>query len=147
VGTTPALPAIPLTLKKRFFPARSRFFPGQRWVNIGLRTVHLVGITVLGASLLTIEDQYLRQGAALAVLASGLGLAALYTFSNGTWLIQLSGQAVIAKLALVAAMIIWPACALVLFFVVIGLSTMISHAPASVRHYSLYHRRRLDHLY
>ncbi|MDP6413334.1 MAG: hypothetical protein QF352_12145, partial [Arenicellales bacterium] len=111
------------------------------------RTVHLVGITVLGASLLTIEDQYLRQGAALAVLASGLGLAALYTFSNGAWLIQLSGQAVIAKLALVAAMIIWPAYALALFFVVIGLSTIISHAPASVRHYSLYHRRRLDHLY
>ena len=136
-----------MTLKKRFFPARSRFFPGQRWVNIGLRTVHLVGITVLGASLLTIEDQYLRQGAALAVLASGLGLAALYTFSNGAWLIQLSGQAVIAKLALVAAMIIWPAYALALFFVVIGLSTIISHAPASVRHYSLYHRRRLDHLY
>jgi len=101
---------------------------------------------MLGVSLLTVEGLYLRQNAAIAVLVTGLGLAGLYTFSNGAWLIQLCGQAVIAKLALVAAMTIWPDSATALFFVLLVLSTAIAHAPASVRHYSIYHRRRLDHL-
>jgi|TARA_B100000959_G_scaffold155751_1_gene163336 hypothetical protein len=135
-----------LFLKASFFPQHSRFFPGQRWVNISLRALHLAGIIMLGVSLLTVEGLYLRQNAAIAVLVTGLGLAGLYTFSNGAWLIQLCGQAVIAKLALVAAMTIWPDSATALFFVLLALSTAIAHAPASVRHYSIYHRRRLDHL-
>ena len=136
-----------VSLKKTFFPQRSRFFLGQRWINITLRAVHLASIVLLGTSLLAINTEYLQQGAALTVLGSGFGLAVLYTFSNGAWLIQLCGQVVIAKLALVTAMTIWPDAAVVLFFVLIALSTAIAHAPASVRHYSIYHGCRLDHLH
>ena len=35
-------------LKQLLFPAESRFLPGQRWVNILLRTLHLIGIAGLG---------------------------------------------------------------------------------------------------
>ncbi|MAF07779.1 MAG: hypothetical protein CL389_07975 [Acidiferrobacteraceae bacterium] len=135
-----------MSFKDQFFPRHSRFLPGQRAINIGLRTVHLVGLVVLGVSILTMEGQDLRPGAAITVLLSGLGLMGLYIFSNGAWLFQICGQVVFLKLLLVGAMALWPGTAVVLFFAVLALSTVVAHAPASVRHYSIFHGRRLDHL-
>ena len=41
-----------MSLKSLLFPSNSRFFPGQRWANICLRTLHLVGLAGLGGGFL-----------------------------------------------------------------------------------------------
>ena len=126
------------------FPAESRFFPGQRWTNIGLRTLHLIGIAGLGAGFLyAAADDSWRLYLYLASL-SGLGLTLISIWSNGIWLLQLRGQAILFKLLLLAMIPLWPQWRLPLFLAVLVISGLISHAPASVRYYSLYHRRRIE---
>ena len=41
-----------MVLKRLLFPVESRFFPGQRWANISLRTLHLIGVAGLGGGFL-----------------------------------------------------------------------------------------------
>ena len=41
-----------MSLKYILFPPNSRFFPGQRWANICLRTLHLIGVAGLGGGFL-----------------------------------------------------------------------------------------------
>lgn len=36
------------SLKRAFFPVEPRYLPGNRWLNVGLRTLHLVGIAGIG---------------------------------------------------------------------------------------------------
>lgn len=135
-----------MPLKSWLFPAESRFFPGQRWVNIALRTLHLVGIAGLGAGFLYagVDDSW-RDYLTLT-LFSGVGLSLLFFWSNGIWLIQLRGQLILLKILLLASISLWPEAAPALFVSVILISGLVSHAPADLRYYSLYHRRRIERL-
>lgn len=126
------------------FPDESRFFPGQRWTNISLRTLHLIGLAGLGAGFLyAAADQSWRFYLYLTSL-SGLGLMLISIWSNGIWLLQLRGQAILFKLLLLGLILIWPAWKMPLLLAVIVISGIVSHAPANVRYYSLYHRQRID---
>ena len=128
------------------FPEKSRFLPGHRWLNIGLRTLHLLGIAGLGAGFLYAGvDETWRDYFGLT-LFSGMGLSLLFLWSNGIWLIQLRGQLIFLKVGLLAAIALWPEATLPLFVSVILISGLISHAPADLRYYSLYHRRRIETL-
>ena len=128
------------------FPAKSRFFPGQRWLNIDLRTLHLLGIAGLGAGFLYAGvDETWRDYLGLTVF-SGLGLSLLFLWSNGIWLIQLRGQLIFLKLGMLAAISLWPVATLPLFVGVILISGLISHAPADLRYFSVYHGRRIERL-
>ena len=71
-------------------------------------------------------------------------MAALEVWLNGIWLVQLRGLAVFAKLLLLAAIPLFPESAVPLFMLVIVISGVVSHAPASMRHYSVLHGRRVD---
>jgi len=135
-----------MPLKNRLFPAQSRFFPGQRWVNIGLRSLHLLGVAGLGAGFLYAgADESWRWYLHLTLL-TGMGLSLLFFWSNGIWLVQLRGQLILFKVLLLALVPLWPAAALPLFAAVILISGVISHAPGDLRYYSLYHGRRIERL-
>jgi hypothetical protein len=128
------------------FPRESRFFPGQRWVNVLFRTLHLVGLGGLGAGFLyPAADDSWRIYLDL-VLLSGVGLMLISLYSNGIWLLQLRGQVILLKLLLLAMIPLFSGVTETLFILVILLSGWISHATGDVRYYSPFHRRRIDFL-
>ncbi len=132
-----------MSLKAWLFPRESRYLPGQRWLNVLFRTLHLVGLGGLGAGFLypAVDESwhlYLQ-----ITLVSGTGLALISIYSNGIWLVQLRGQVVFLKLILLALMTPFPQLRAELFILIILLSGWIAHATAQVRYYSLYHRRRI----
>ena len=135
-----------MSLKYVLFPPNSRFFPGQRWANICLRTLHLIGVAGLGGGFLypaAGEDWRIYLD---LVVWSGVGLVAIAIWNNGIWLLQLCGQAVILKLLLLALIPFYPDLRLPLLLAVIVISGVVSHAPAGVRHFSIIHGRRLESL-
>ncbi|PWV64471.1 hypothetical protein [Plasticicumulans acidivorans] len=125
-------------------PSRARSLPGQRWLNIALRTLHLCGIAGIGGGFLYAADAELWRGWLWLTLLSGLGLVALSVWSEGVWLLQVRGQAVMLKLLLLAAVDVWPQATPWLFLLVIVISSVVAHAPGRVRYYSVWHGRRID---
>ena len=128
------------------FPKQSRTFTGQRWVNILLRTLHLLGMAGVGGGYFyaAVDDSWL--GFLYLTLASGVSMMWLSIWSNGIWLLQLRGHAILLKVLLLGLMLVWPEYKFSLLVVVILISGLISHAPGSVRYYSIFYRRRIDAL-
>ncbi len=126
------------------FPLESRYLPGHRWINIGLRTLHLIGVSGLGAGFLyAASDGQWRLYWDLT-LVSGAALGLLFVYSNGICLIQLRGQAILLKLGVLGLISVLLQLRLPLFVAVVVISGVIAHAPASVRYYSLWHGRRVE---
>ncbi len=135
-----------MTLKELLFPPQSRSFPGERWFNISLRTLHLIGLAGLGGGFLYSSANELWRVYLYLTLLSGLGLTLIALWSSVIWLVQLRGQVVLLKLLLLALIPLWPAMGLPLFIGVIVISGLIAHAPGDVRYYSLFHGRRIEQL-
>ena len=108
---------------------------GRRWLNLSLRTVHLAGIVLLGAALLGTGE---AGTAAWLTLISGLAMFAGDAWANPAHLREVAGFGVLAKLGLVALMVAHPASALPVFWAVLVLSTLLSHAPGALRHRRLF---------
>lgn len=109
----------------------------RRWLGIALRAAHLAGVVLLGAALLGAP---LAAAGAGLTLASGLALLASELADRRIALTELAGAVVLLKLLLVAAMLAWPAAALPLFWALLGLSALVSHAPKGLRHWSPWRR-------
>ena len=86
-----------------------RDFPGRRWLNMSLRTVHLGGIVLLGAALLRAGKLAIS---AWLPLLSGLGMFAGDAWSNPAHVREVAGYGVLVKLSLVAVMALNPPAAL-----------------------------------
>ena len=115
------------------FPPSPRRFAGQRWLNILLRSLHLVGIAgVAGGFLFALDDAQWLPYWRLA-LTTGAALALLYIWSTALWLFQLKGVAILLKLALLALGFSLPGWRMETFVLVIMLSGVMAHAPGSVR--------------
>ena len=112
-----------------------RDFTGRRWLNLSLRTVHLCGIVLLGAGLLGAGN--VAAGAWLTLI-SGLAMFAGDAWANPAHLREVAGFGVLAKFALVAIIVVHPPSALPVFWVVLVLSTVLSHAPGALRHRRLF---------
>jgi hypothetical protein len=112
-----------------------RELPGRRWLNLSLRTVHLAGIVLLGAALLGAGE---AGTAAWLTLISGLAMFAGDAWANPAHLREVAGFGVLAKLALVSLMVAHPASALPVFWAILVLSTLLSHAPGALRHRRLF---------
>ncbi len=108
-----------------------RDFRGRRWLSIGLRCVHLVGVVMLGAALLTSGEQKVAGG---LVLATGLAMYGLDVWCNPKHLGELAGVFILVKLLLVGALLALPGAAIALFWGLILGSSVVSHAPAHFRH-------------
>lgn len=128
------------------FPVVSRSFPGMRWLNIALRTLHLIGIAGLAGAYLYEAPRQLWQPYLWLSLLSGLSLISVSLYANGVWLVQLRGLLILFKLLLLGLMLWWPALKLGLGISVIAISSVIAHAPGNLRYYSPWHRRRIEHL-
>ncbi len=112
-----------------------RDFPGKRWLNVGLRTAHLSAVVLFGATLLGAGD---IAGSALLVLVSGLAMFVIDLWANPAHLRELAGFGVVVKLGLLALAAIHPEMALAMFWIILVLSTLLSHAPGGIRHYRLF---------
>lgn len=109
-----------------------RTFPGQRWLGVLLRGLHLVAVIVLGAALLgapVASDQ-----AVFGLWSTGLVMLALDTWSKPSHLREASGLSVLVKLVFVAWMAVDADSRAVLFWLVVIASAIFAHAPASLRH-------------
>ena len=127
-----------MELKKIIFPARSRDFPGLRWLNITLRSLHLVGMAGMAGTYLDISTINALLDFWALTLFSGVAMVVLSIWSDGRWLLQLRGAVILFKLLLFAALpwlnshigdgAAWG------FVTIILLSSVIAHAPAKVRY-------------
>ncbi len=119
-------------MKGKTDPARD--FPGKRWLVNLLRAMHLVGVVGLGAGVLgdIPEARWLAFG--LTALASGLAILALDAWSRPGYFCEYVGLAMAGKLLLLGILLAWPAQRAVLFWLVLVLSVLFAHAPASLRH-------------
>jgi hypothetical protein len=106
--------------------------------------LHLIGVAGLGGGFLySAEGESWRYFLDLTI-ASGVGLVLISVWNNGIWLIQLRGQAILLKMLLLALIPLVPGLRLPLFLATLVISGIIAHAPANVRYYSLFHRRRIE---
>ena len=112
-----------------------RDFPGKRWFNLSLRTLHIAGIVLLGGALLGGAD---TTACVWVTFVSRLGMLASETWPSPAHLREVAGFGILAKLALVAGMVVQPELALNLFWVILTLSTLLSHAPGQLRHRRLF---------
>ncbi len=126
------------------FPESSRSFPGQRWINISLRTLHLIGLSGTGYGFLGDGNYFDWKAFLLLTIASGTAMMLISIWNNGIWLLQLRGQIILLKLVLLGLVFIQPQFHAALFIAVLALSGFISHAPGNVRYYSILHARRID---
>ncbi|HYO27178.1 MAG TPA: hypothetical protein VER68_02810 [Azonexus sp.] len=112
-----------------------RDFPGRRQINLSLRTAHLAGIVLLGAALLGAGE--ITTGAWLTLL-SGIGMFAGDAWANPAHVREVAGFGVLVKLVLVAVMALYPPVALPVFWGILAISTLLSHAPGALRHKRLF---------
>lgn len=135
-----------MSFRDTLFPRHYRQLPGKRWINIGLRTLHLIGTAGIGAVYLlgTAPEGWLPF--LWLTIGSGTAMVAIEVWGNGVWLVQVRGVAILAKLALLGAMSLFPASAAGIFTLVMVISAVGAHAPGRLRHYSLLHGRELETL-
>lgn len=127
--TRPPAPAA-TALMSRDTPER-RTFPGKRWLNVGLRTVHLAALLLFGSALLGQGDPSIGL---ILLLSSGGLMFVLDCWANPAHLRELAGLGTLLKLALLGLGAWQRDWLLPLFWVVLVLSTVLSHAPGPLRH-------------
>lgn len=132
-----------MSIKSLLFPPENRGFSGKRWLMILLRTLHLIGLSGIGASFLFNLQTSDAEPFLYLTIASGVLMMLLEIWGNGVWLLQIKGIAIIIKLLLIAGMVIWPTHGALLFTLTVIISAVSSHAPGYVRYYSPWHRRRI----
>ncbi|MEZ5614933.1 MAG: hypothetical protein R3E35_06935 [Rhodocyclaceae bacterium] len=114
----------------------ARDFPGKRWLVNVLRAVHLAGVVGLGAGILADMPEGRWMAFGVATLASGLTILALDAWSRPGYCREYVGLAMAGKLLLLGILLAWPAQRDVLFWLILVLSVLFAHAPASLRHAS-----------
>lgn len=120
-----------------------RTFPGQRWLGVLLRGLHLVAVIVLGAALL--GAPVAGDLAVSGLWSTGLAMLALDTWSKPSHLREVSGLAVLVKLVFVGWMAVDAGSRAVLFWLVVLGSAVFAHAPAKFRHAIVFPQRRYPH--
>lgn len=111
-----------------------RDFPGKRWLVNLLRALHLVGVVGLGAGVLgdIPEARWIAFG--ITAVVSGFIILALDGWSRPGYVREYVGLAMAGKLTLLGILLAWPAQRAVLFWLILVLSVLFAHAPASLRH-------------
>ena len=124
-----------MPLTQVLFPSQPRQFPGQRWVNITLRSAHLVGIAGIGGGFLFALDPAAWNLYWRITLATGIALSLVYLWSTAAWLFEIKGLAIVVKTALLVAAVNHPDLRHDLFILIIVISALSAHAPARIRGY------------
>ncbi len=108
-----------------------------------MRSLHLIGIAGVGAAFLfqLPETQWIPY--MVLTLSSGSAIMLLEIWSNGIWLIQLRGLSTLLKLLILSTTFIIGLQSYILVAVIL-VSGIMSHAPAKVRYYSVFHRKIIN---
>ena len=131
------------TLTNLLFPATPRHVPGERGINMALRTAHLMTSSVLlGGHAFDIPAHRLILLLYLTI-ASGAGLILLELYSSCRWVYLGKGVTVILKVALVIAAGVWWEHRVVFLLCVVLIGSVGSHMPARFRYYSFIHGRSI----
>lgn len=115
----------------------------KRWTKISLRTLHLLSVAGVGGGILFGLDKALWASYWWLALASGALLMLVDIVSNPVWVVQVRGIVIFLKLLLLVFLGNDPALDRWLLIVVIVMSAIISHAPGSLRYYSIYHKKTI----
>ena len=105
----------------------------ERWLAVLLRSAHLAAVVWLGAALLGAPVASPYAGA--LVLGSGALMLVMDLRAGRIALNELAGAAVLAKLALVAWMVLDARAAVWIFWGLVLASSITSHAPKNLRHW------------
>ena len=128
-------------LRSILFPKPMREFPAQRWVRISVRTCHLLSMGyLLGGAALGVPLQELTFGL-WGTLISGGVFAAMELYASGVWLLQLKGQAELAKLVLMGAALLTSGSPMPYLIIAVIIGGFSSHMPGRYRYYSVFHGR------
>ena len=100
-----------------------------------------MGVAGVGGGVLFGLEQNLWLSYWWLTLASGTLMMAMDMIANPAWIVQVRGLVVLFKFVLILLLGSDPYWDRLLLFVIIIISAVISHAPGSLRYYSLYHRR------
>ena len=130
-----------------FFPDHSRTFRYKRWFEISLRTVHLIGISGVCSGYYFQTAQNLWLPFLYLTTITGILFITLEIWTNGIWLIQVRGIAIIIKIFLLTCLPFLQGHEVIMLIIVIIISGLISHAPGDVRYYSVIHGQRLENMY
>lgn len=122
-------------LNRLLFPHPPRGFPGQRWLNVALRSLHLVGIAGIGGGFLFVQAPETWEVYWHLTVTSGVALTALYLWGSVGWLFELKGLTIVVKTLLLGVALLVPSLRAELFLLLIVLSAVIAHAPGAVRGY------------
>jgi len=126
------------------FPDHHRTFPGKRWLNISLRSCHILFSSgYAGGVFFDLPFEQLKIFFLLTAL-TGLSMMLLDFFSNGILIIQNRGWLIVLKLLLLGSLHWFEPWHKIGLVIVILLSGVVSHATGNFRYYSIYHRRRID---
>jgi hypothetical protein len=106
----------------------------RRWLGILLRTAHIAGVVMMGAGVMGAGAPGTQLGP-VVVLATGLALLAAELADGRVRLGEVAGGVVLLKLGIVGWMALDAARAEILFWTLLVLSTIVSHAPRRVRHW------------
>lgn len=105
----------------------------RRWLGIALRCAHLAGVVLWGA---TVHGASLepRLGAG-STLLSGIGLLVVECADARIRLTELAGAVALLKLAAMGWIVADRDATPALFWLVLVVSGLVSHAPRAVRHW------------
>jgi hypothetical protein len=131
-----------MTLPAFLFPAEPRSFPGRRGVKILLRAVHVLCAGTLTAAYL-LEVEGARPAWLVATVLSGLAILALDLHESASFLLQVRGVVVLAKIALLAALPALGGSGAWLLVPLLLASVIFSHAPSKLRYLVLVGRGRV----
>lgn len=125
-----------LPIKRILFPERSRTFYGKRWLDIALRTIHLIGLLGLAGGVLFSAEQSLWLPYFISTIISGSAMVLLSLWSNANWILQNRGLVIIAKVVLLSLLPMLTGYEQYLLIIIVVMSGISSHATAKFRYYS-----------
>ncbi|PKG56520.1 hypothetical protein CXF83_05075 [Shewanella sp. Choline-02u-19] len=116
----------------------------QRFSKTTLRAIHILGVTGAGGGILmhVPQDQWLVYW--IMAMSTGAAMMLWEVVRDWRWLIQLKGVLTVVKLGLLCLFIPFATYKPELLITVVLLSVIVSHGPASLRHFSIVHGRRID---
>ncbi|MCG7587145.1 hypothetical protein [Photobacterium sp. OFAV2-7] len=132
------------TASKDQYPISETRFWIQRLSKTGVRALHILGIAGSAGGILYSVERELWLNWWILAMVTGVILMTLEISRSRLWLIQLKGVLTLVKLMLLGSFFIIPQHKPMLFVTVLLMSVFIAHGPAGLRHYSIWHRCRID---
>jgi hypothetical protein len=130
-------------LRRGLADYRAAPLAASRTLRTTLRCAHMIAFAAyFGGHVFSVEPERLLP-ALVAVLATGGAFVAFEIWRAPVWIAQIRGVACYLKLALLFSVPAFWEYRIALLTAVLVIATVISHAPANIRYYSLLHLREV----